>query len=141
METRQRRRRVRMKWLKAVTLVNNPPLILERIEHLYRRRADRALTAVSGPPALHDVQVKIDVNVNVYNIWSRLHIFAASNDDDTEVPGCHGDHSMLSKLVSFLIVIGRLFQICGTATRTTRAAVTVFVDGTINRALFEDRRD
>jgi len=60
METRQRRRRVRMKWLKAVTLVNNPPLVLERIEHLYRRRADRALTSVSGPPAFHDNQVKID---------------------------------------------------------------------------------
>jgi len=43
--------------------------------------------------------------------------------------------------VAFLIVIGRLFQICGAATRKARAALTVYVDGTINEALFEDRRD
>jgi len=41
---------------------------------------------------------------------------------------------------AFLIVIGRLFQICGAATRKAQAAA-VFVDGTNNKALFEDRRD
>jgi len=56
------------------------------------------------------------------------------------VPGSHGDNSkMLNKCPfnrrqnwqsdgAFFIVIGRLFQICGAATRIARAAVTVFVD-------------
>jgi len=43
--------------------------------------------------------------------------------------------------VAFLIAVGRLFQICGAATRKARSAVTVFVDVTINKALFEDCRD
>jgi len=43
--------------------------------------------------------------------------------------------------VAFLIVIGRFFQICGSATRKVQAAVTGFVDRTINKALFEDRRN
>jgi len=62
-------------------------------------------------------------------------------------PGSHGDHlKMLNKCpfnrrqnwwsdVALLIVIGRLFHICGAATRKARATVTVFVDGTIKNCL------
>jgi len=43
--------------------------------------------------------------------------------------------------VAFLTVMGRLFQICGAATRRVRAAVSVVVDGIVSETLFEDRRD
>jgi len=42
--------------------------------------------------------------------------------------------------IAFLIMRGRLFLFIA-ATRKARAAVAVFVNGTINKSSFEDRRD